>query len=297
MKRNIIRIDEEKCTGCGLCINACHEGALQLVDGKAKLVTDSYCDGLGACLPSCPMDAIHIEEREADAFDEEAVQQRMLNLKAQQQHQHHSHHAHDAHGCNCGSESERESDSHCGCDHGHSNVSAAPTLACGCPGSQSRTINRPAASPAAIAHAPTASGVPAHATAVAPAATAPPPESQLRQWPVQIQLVPVNAPYLEGAHLLVAADCTAYAYANIHNDFMRGKITLIGCPKLDDANYAEKFTEILKNRNIKSITVLRMQVPCCDGIVHAVKMAMVNSGKMIPWNVIVIDTEGNIVEE
>ncbi|HCF93395.1 MAG TPA: ferredoxin [Firmicutes bacterium] len=239
MKRNIIKIDEEKCTGCGLCVNACHEGALQLIDGKAKLVTDSYCDGLGACLPSCPADAIHIEEREADAFDEEAVKQRMLSLKAQQQHQ-----AHEASGCNCGSVNDR----HCCNDNANSNASAAP-------------------------------------------------ESQLRQWPVQIQLVPANAPYLEGAHLLVAADCTAYAYANIHNDFMRGKITLIGCPKLDDANYADKFTEILKNRNIKSITILRMQVPCCGGIVHAIKTAMVNSGRMIPWNVVVIDTDGNIVEE
>lgn len=277
MKRNIIKIDEEKCTGCGLCVNACHEGALQLIDGKAKLVTDSYCDGLGACLPSCPADAIHIEEREADAFDEAAVKQHLEKRQATQAQtqaqdaQTQSKHTHAAH---------QEHESCCG---------DTPALACGCPGSQARTINRPATATGVVA-------TPAVGVTPAPAAGAAP-ESQLRQWPVQIQLVPVNAPYLEGAHLLVAADCTAYAYANIHNDFMRGKITLIGCPKLDDTQYAEKFTEILKAHNIKSITILRMQVPCCGGIAYAVKMAMINSGKMIPWNVVVIDTDGNIVEE
>lgn len=283
MKRNIIKIDEEKCTGCGLCINACHEGALQLIDGKAKLVTDSYCDGLGACLPSCPADAIHIEEREADAFDEAAVKQHLekrQSLEAQAQAQTQAAHTQSGH-------TYAEHQEHEGC------CGDTPTLACGCPGSQARTINRPAAATGAAVSAISVTPAPAPAATAAAAA----PESQLRQWPVQIQLVPVNAPYLEGAHLLVAADCTAYAYANIHNDFMRGKITLIGCPKLDDTQYAEKFTEILKARNIKSITILRMQVPCCGGIVHAVKMAMINSGKMIPWNVVVIDTDGNIVEE
>ncbi|MGI5853385.1 MAG: ATP-binding protein [Bacillota bacterium] len=284
MKRKIVKIDEEKCTGCGLCINACHEGALQLVNGKAKLITDSYCDGLGACLPACPVDAIHIEEREADAFDEEAVKQRMQGNNADS-------------GTGGGASANSDDSANSPGNGNSGNASAAPTLPCGCPGSQARMINRSAASGAAAnAHANAQHGSAANGVSVPAAAVAP--QSQLRQWPVQIQLVPVNAPYLEDAHLLVAADCTAYAYANIHNDFMRGKITLIGCPKLDDANYyAEKFTEVLKNHNIKSITILRMQVPCCGGIVHAVKTAMINSGKMIPWRVVIIDTEGNIVED
>ncbi len=236
MKRKIVKIDEDKCNGCGLCIDACHEGALELVDGKAKLVSDSYCDGLGDCLPVCPAGAIIIEEREAAAFDEDAVKKRM----------------------------EAKQDP------------IPEKLACGCSGTHTRTIERKT------------QAAPAPATATAPVA------SQLCQWPCQIKLVPVNAHYLDNARLLVAADCTAYAYANIHNDFMRNKITLIGCPKLDNINYAVKLTEILKAHVIKSITVLRMEVPCCGGIVDAVKQALINSGKMIPWSIVTVSTDGNI---
>lgn len=239
MKRKIVSIDETKCNGCGLCVNACHEGALQLIDGKAKLISDSYCDGLGACLPECPTGAIKIEEREADIFDEEAAKKNVED-KAKP---------------------------------------APKPLACGCPGTHARIIERKAQAPAHM--------VKEEASA----------ESQLRQWPCQIKLVPAGAPYFDNAHLLVAADCTAYAYANIHSDFMRGKITIIGCPKLDGVDYAEKLTDILEAHEIKSITVLRMEVPCCGGIENAVKQAMLNSGKLIPWRVVVIGTDGSIVEE
>lgn len=237
MKRKIVNIDEAKCNGCGLCVNACHEGALQLINGKAKLVSESYCDGLGNCLPECPTGAITIEEREAEAFDEAAVAKR---VEAK-------------------------------------NAPVAPSLACGCPGSQARSIFKEK------------SAEPQTRTETI--------QSELRQWPCQIKLVPVNAPYFDNAHLLVAADCTAYAYAGIHRDFMRNKITIIGCPKLDEVDYTEKLTAILQNHEIKSVTVLRMEVPCCGGIVHAVKNALINSGKMIPWNVVTISTDGNVLDE
>ncbi len=242
MKRNIIEIDESKCNGCGICIDACHEGALKLINGKAKLVSDSYCDGLGNCLPECPTGAIEIVEREADAFDEEAVKKHMDSKSIM--------------------------------------PAKDNNLACGCPGTMARTIEKRPSTPAQSVKQDVVTGK----------------ESQLRQWPCQIKLVPVNAPYLANSHLLVAADCTAYAYSNIHQDFMRNKITLIGCPKLDDGDYSEKLTEILKRNEIKSVTVLRMEVPCCGGIVQAVKSALVNSGKMIPWNVVTISTDGGIIE-
>ncbi len=235
MKRNIIKIDENKCNGCGLCINACHEGALQLIAGKAKLISESYCDGLGDCLPECPTDAITIEEREADAFDEEAVKERMENKSTD-----------------------------------------IPDLACGCPGTHAKTIEKKES----IRKEESVSV-----------------ESHLQQWPCQIKLVPPNAPYFKNAHLLIAADCTAFAYGNIHNDFMRNKITLIGCPKLDSGDYSEKITDILSHNTIKSVTVLRMEVPCCGGIVSAVTTALKNSEKMIPWNVVTIGTDGSIVED
>ena len=233
MIRKIIEINEEKCNGCGLCASACHEGAIGMVNGKAKLLRDDYCDGLGNCLPVCPTGAITFVEREAAAYDEAAVQAN-LRAKAQQE-----------------------------------------PLACGCPGSQAKALHRaPVAQP----------------TAAAPVV------SELRQWPVQIKLVPVNAPYFDGAHLLVAADCTAYAYADFHRDFIRNKITLIGCPKLDEGDYSEKLTEIIRQNEIKSVTVVRMEVPCCGGIEHAVRTALQNSGKFLPWQVVTVSTDGRILE-
>ena len=237
MIRKIVNIDENKCTGCGICIDACKEGALKLVDGKAKLQSESYCDGLGNCLPECPAGAITIEEREALDFDESVAKKQFENEKE----------------------------------------TVHETLACGCPGTQVKVMQRK-----------TALGN--------QSSNIQPFESQLRQWPCQIKLVPASAPYFDNANILVAADCTAYAYANFHSDFMRNKITLIGCPKLDDVDYSEKFAQILKSHIIKSITIVRMEVPCCGGIVNAVKQALLSSGKMIPWQVVTISTDGTIIE-
>ena len=230
MIRKIIKIDEDKCNGCGACAAACHEGAIQMVNGKAKLTREDYCDGLGDCLPACPTGAITFEEREAPAYNEAAV------LEAKKK--------------------------------------AAKPLPCGCPGTNSKAIKREgvcAASNAAIT-------------------------SQLMQWPVQIKLVPVNAPYFDGANLLVAADCTAFAYGNFHNEFIRNHITLIGCPKLDEGDYAEKLTAIISNNNIKSVKIVRMEVPCCGGIENAVKRALKASDKFIPWQVVTISTDGRIID-
>lgn len=235
MLRKIITIDKDKCNGCGLCVAACHEGAIGMVAGKATLLRDDYCDGLGDCLPTCPTGAITFEEREALPFDAQAVKENMQKKAA-----------------------------------------AAAPMPCGCPGSNARAIERPAA-PVQVSAAPLQE------------------TSALRQWPVQIKLVPVNAPYFEGARLLIAADCTAYARAGFHSEFMQGKITLIGCPKLDEGDYAEKLTAIIRDNNIRSVTVVRMEVPCCGGIEHAVKTALQNSGKMIPWQVVTITTDGEIL--
>ncbi len=243
MKRKIININEEKCNGCGLCINACHEGALILENGKAKLISDSYCDGLGDCLPECPTNAITIEEREAEAYDEELVME-TLKKKANSQNQ----------------------------------ATAHPPIHGGCPGSRAMSIKKTAEN-------------------VTPAqAHAQPLTSELQQWPCQIKLVPVNAPYFDNFDLLIAADCTAYAYANIHKDFMKNRITLIGCPKLDDGDYSQKLAAILSNNNINSVKILRMEVPCCSGIVNAVKTALLQSGKMIPWSIVVIGTNGEVLQ-
>ncbi|MGN0984986.1 MAG: ATP-binding protein [Candidatus Enterenecus sp.] len=235
MIRKIIHIDEEKCNGCGACAAACHEGAIGMVDGKAKLLRDDYCDGLGDCLPACPTGAITFVEREAAAYDEAAVRANQEKKKSVE----------------------------------------GGALPCGCPGSRSRAIGREDDAPAA------------------PAGEQP---SRLRQWPVQIKLVPVNAPYFDGARLLVAADCTAYAYAGFHERFIRGHITLVGCPKLDGVNYAEKLTEIISGNAIKEVTVVRMEVPCCGGIEHAVRAALQNSGKFIPWQVVTLSTDGRILD-
>ncbi|HGM3954776.1 TPA: ATP-binding protein [Clostridioides difficile] len=238
MMRKIIKIDEEKCNGCGLCVEACHEEAIGMVNGKAKLLRDDYCDGLGDCLPTCPTNAISFEYREAAEYDEAAVKVNMEAKKAQKK-----------------------------------------TLACGCPGSQSKSINREVSNSMSISNdIVEIKG------------------SQLNQWPVQIKLVPTNASYLKNASLLIAADCTAYAYGNFHNKFMKNKVTLIGCPKLDEVDYAEKLTEILKENDIKNIVVTRMEVPCCGGIVNAVKTALQNSGKMIPWQIVTISVDGKIVD-
>ena len=232
MIRKIIKINEEKCNGCGACATACHEGAIDMINGKAKLTREHYCDGLGDCLPACPTGAITFEEREAPAYDEAAV------LAAKQ------------------------------------NVSSNP-LPCGCPGTHSKTIQREE---------------PHYTTPAVPAT------SKLSQWPVQIKLVPVNAPYFENANLLIAADCSAYAYGNFHNEFIRNHIALIGCPKLDEGDYTEKLTAIITNNAIKSVTVTRMEVPCCAGIEYAVKHALQASGKFLPWRVVTISTDGRIIE-
>ncbi len=261
MKRKIITIDEEKCNGCGLCVSACHEGALIIEDGKAKLISETYCDGLGDCLPECPTGAIEILEREAAEYDEEAVKRRLEQKKAQAQ-------------SPCHTAPNGGSNSHAAGQH------------MGCPGSRARIMNRQSASNT------NTEALNSKSEAAAPARA----ESQLGQWPCQIKLIHPAAPYFNNAHLLVAADCTAFAYADIHQDFMKNKITIIGCPKLDEVDYSEKLALILANNEIKSITVLRMEVPCCGGIVQAVKNAMIGSGKMIPWSVVTISTDGNIIE-
>ena len=240
MLRKIIQIDEEKCNGCGACAAACHEGAISMVNGKAKLMRDDYCDGLGDCLPACPTGAITFTVREAAAYNEAAVAENKAKKENEKK--------------EC-----------------HSNGA----LPCGCPGSNSKRIVRE--EKAECNNIPTA-------------------ESRLSQWPVQIKLVPVNAPYFDGAKLLIAADCTAYAYAAFHERFIKGHITLVGCPKLDNADYSEKLTEIIKNNDIKSVTVVRMEVPCCGGLEHAAVTALKNSGKFIPWNVVTVSTDGRILD-
>lgn len=237
MIRKIIHIDEEKCNGCGACANACHESAIGMVNGKAKLLRDDYCDGLGDCLPACPTGAITFVEREAAAYDEQAV-------KAHQQ-------------------QKRQ-------------AADAVNPYASCPGHKAQALQ--------------------HSTCAEFSVPVTAPVSQLGQWPCQIKLVPVNAPYFDGAKLLIAADCTAFAYANMHNDFMKGKITLMGCPKLDSVDYSEKLTQIIKSNNIQSVTIVRMEVPCCGGLEVAAKKALQNSGKFIPWQVVTISIDGNILD-
>lgn len=237
MIRKVIQIDEEKCTGCGICANACHEGAIGIVDGKARLLRDDYCDGMGDCLPTCPTGAITFEEREAAAYDETAVQENKKKKEIQEKMKH----MHEG----------------------------------GCPGSKIRMMEHPE-EPAAVSNAV--------------------PTSQLRNWPVQIKLAPINAPYFDGAKLLIAADCTAYTYANFHQEFIRGKVALVGCPKLDSVDYSEKLTAILKNNDIQSVTIVRMEVPCCGGLEMAAKKALQASRKFIPWQVVTISIDGKILD-
>ena len=226
MLRKIIKIDQTKCNGCGACASACHEGAIEMVNGKAQLTREDYCDGFGDCLPACPVDAITFEMREAPAYNEEAV------------------------------------------------LASKMKKSFVCPGSRVKAINKKE-----VSCEPNIKCV-----------------SELTSWPVQIKLVPVNAPYFNGAKLLVAADCTAFAYASIHQDFIKDHITLIGCPKLDNIDYAEKLTQIIKNNNIVNISVLRMEVPCCGGLENAVKRALKESGKVIPWSVTIVTTDGSLIK-
>lgn len=237
MIRRIIQIDDNKCNGCGACASACHEGAIGMINGKARLLRDDYCDGLGDCLPACPTGAITFIEREAAAYNEKAVQENM-EKKAKQ-----------------------------------NSPSISPTT---CPGHQIHHFSY---------------------TEEQEFLSEIHPASQLGQWPCQIKLVPVNAPYFNGAKLLIAADCTAFAYANLHREFMKGKITLIGCPKLDNIDYSEKLTQIIRNNNIQSITVVRMEVPCCAKLLISVKKALQESGKLIPWQVVTISVDGKILDQ
>lgn len=241
MERKIVQIHEEKCNGCGICVNACHEGAIKLIDGKAKLISDEYCDGLGDCLPGCPMGAIEIIEREAVDYSEEAVEK----LKQEK------------------------------IKKGEMKLN----LGGGCMSSKAKIIERkPSDAPKKVEESQNLNA------------------SELRQWPVQLKLINTNAGYLKGADLLVAADCTAYAYADFHKDFIKDHITVIGCPKLDDVEYyKDKLVEILKTSDLKSLTVVRMEVPCCGGIVNAVKTAMLEAQTIIPYKEVVISTEGNIL--
>ena len=241
MVRKIIKIDEEKCNGCGLCASACHEGAIEMVNGKAKLVRENFCDGFGDCLPGCPTGAITFEEREAPEYDEKAVLAAKENTKMNElKHMHHEG---------------------------------------GCPGSRMMQFQRD--NEASQPEAPAAGFRPV---------------SRLGQWPCQIKLMPTQAPFFDGAKLLIAADCTAYAYANMHEDFMKGKITVIGCPKLDAVEYTEKLTAIIRDNDIKSVTIVRMEVPCCGGLQKAAENALKASGKFIPWQVVTISRDGRILD-
>lgn len=280
MIRRVIHIDEDKCNGCGACVTACHEGAIGLVDGKARLMRDDYCDGLGDCLPQCPTGAISFVEREAAAYDEAAV---LANKAAKEQAEH--------------------GQTHAGAHAAAGNQAAAKPHFSGCPGSMMRQFNRNTQANAeaenlaarhTAGHAVNMSGQ--QESQFGNTAAPVEPESQLAQWPCQIKLVPVNAPYFDGAKLLIAADCTAYAYANMHQEFMKGKITIIGCPKLDDVDYSEKLTQIISNNNIQSVTIVRMEVPCCGGLEYAAKTALQNSGKFIPWQVVTISIDGKILD-
>ena len=268
MIRKIIHIDEEKCTGCGLCASACHEGAIDIIDGKAKLVRENFCDGFGDCLPKCPTGAITFKEREAPEYDESAVK------KTQEEKRNTAMSMTVEEIMKIDDENERRKLMMAKLKA--EGKSAPPS---GCPGSRMMNLQRE--------ESPVQESAPLFAGKQV---------SRLNQWPCQIKLLPTQAPFYDGAKLLIAADCTAYAYANMHEDFMKGKITLIGCPKLDAVDYTEKLTEIIKNNDIKSVTVVRMEVPCCGGLQRAAENALRNSGKFIPWQVVTISRDGQILD-
>ena len=294
MVRRVIHIDQEKCNGCGICANACHEGAIGIVDGKAQLLRDDYCDGLGDCLPTCPTGAITFVEREAAAYDEAAVKAHMERRKQEQA----ATQASDTH-----SSAVQEASASTGCPGSRARqiVHEETPAFTGCPGSRVRQIVHeetpaftgcPGSRSQQIDHAEEAAEAAQNETA-APFSM----QSQLTNWPVQIKLAPVRAPYFNHARLLIAADCTAYAYANFHQEFLKGKVALIGCPKLDDVDYSEKLTEIIRNNDIQSVTIVRMEVPCCGGLQHAAMTALQNSGKFIPWQVVTISIDGKILDQ
>ncbi len=241
MIRKIIHIDEEKCDGCGLCARACHEGAIEMTGGKARLVREDFCDGFGDCLSACPAGAITFEEREAPAYDKAAAEAKKRERESSTM-------------------VDRYQEKHSGFE---------------CPGTKAVQFETEVQQ-----ELPAVSG----------------PVSRLQQWPVQLKLLPVQAPFYEGAKLLIAADCTAYAYAAMHEDFMKGRVTVIGCPKLDEVDYTEKLTEIIRNNGIRSVTIVRMEVPCCGGLQRAAENALKASGKFIPWQVVVISRDGRILD-
>ena len=249
MKRKIIHIDPQRCNGCGLCANACQEGAIAMVDGKARLIRDDYCDGLGNCLPHCPTNAITFVEREAAAFDEKAVAAAQLAKKAE------------------------------------ALIGSAPVTRSGCSGSMPMQMGGcPGSQAAKLAQKET--DAPLTSAAV----------SRLGQWPIQIKLLPVQAPFYQGARLLIAADCTAFSRGDFHERFMKGRITMIGCPKLDEGDYTEKLTEILRNNEIREVTIVRMEVPCCGGLQRAVETALRECGKFLPWQVVTLSRDGRILD-
>lgn len=280
MVRRIIQINEDKCNGCGACASACHEGAIGMVDGKAKLLRDDYCDGLGDCLPTCPTGAIKFVEREAAAYDEEAVKENMKKRAAQQKNGKAAMSATTATPAGAAVSEHAASQPDMAsqpADRASQSTGVASQMIGGCPGSRMRMLRQQAEKEDVLAGEINFVKAPA---------------SQLAQWPCQIKLVPTNAPYFNGAKLLIAADCTAYAYANIHQEFMRGKVTIIGCPKLDDIDYSEKLTTIIRDNDIKEVTIVRMEVPCCGGLEMAAKKAIQESGKFIPWQVVTISIDG-----